>query len=393
LSILASHFSIVRFLCTQVCLFLLLAITTDQLHADVLSTKAKTAILMDASTGTVLYAKSADAPFRPGSLAKVMTAAVVFDALARGEIADGTEFTVSEHAWRTGGAPSRTATMFAALKSSVSVPDLLKGLIIHNANDAAIILAEGLAGSEDSFAKRMNALAAEIGMTGSRFANPTGFDAPEMVVTARDMTRLATYILSRHQDRYGTYSLPDFTWNKIYQRNKNPLLGEIRNLDGLGAGQSEEDGYAGLASLNRDGRRIIAVLSGLPSAKARLAATKKLIEGAWEAFSVQILYKAGEKVADARVFGGVVGTLPLVAASDVAVLLPIGGTRDFRIRAVYPGPLKAPVSKGTQVGEIRVLSTEGIIYRSPLKTGAAVEAGSLGGRALGAVNELLFGWF
>lgn len=371
----------------------LVVVTAERSSADVLSTKAKTALLMEASTGTVLYSKAADQPFRPGSLAKVMTAAVIFGALEKGEISEETEFTVSEHAWRTGGAPSRTATMFAALKSSIPVADLLKGLIIHNANDAAIILAEGLAGDEASFSKRMNALAAEIGMTGSHFANPTGFDAPRMTVTARDMTLLASHILARHKNRYGLYSLPDFTWNKIYQRNKNPLLGEIRNLDGLGAGQSEEDGYSGLASVERDGRRIIAVLSGLPSGKARLAATKKLIEGAWEAFSVTVLYKAGEKIADARVFGGVTGIVPLVAASDVAVLLPVGDTRSFRIRAVYDGPLKAPVSEGMTAGEIRVLGAEGIIYRAPLKTGASVDAGTMGERALGAVTEVLFGWF
>lgn len=363
------------------------------LAQDVLATKAVTAILVDQTSNTLLYAKAATQPFEPGSLAKVMTAAVVFDALKAGEITPETLFTVSEHAWRTGGAPSRGATMFAAVKSEIAVSDLLQGLIVHNANDAAIVLAEGLAGSEAAFAGRMNELAARLGMTGTRFSNPAGFPAPDAKVTAHDLSLLAGYILTRHKDQYGLFSQPEFTWNNIFQRAKNPFLGEVRGLDGLGAGQSEKDGFSGLVSVERDGRRVIAALSGLPTDKARLAALKDLVEGAWEAFSVNRLFDAGAPVADARVFGGTAGEVPLVAARNVDVLLPVGGTAAYRLRAVYDGPLIAPVEKGAEVGEIRVLGPDDtIVYRAPLVTGDAVSEGTLSQRAMNGVRQLLFGW-
>lgn len=369
------------------------ASTGGALAQDVLATKAVTAILVDETSNTLLYAKAAHQPFEPGSLAKVMTAAVVFDALKAGEITPDTLYTVSEHAWRTGGAPSRGATMFAAVKSEIAVFDLLQGLIVHNANDAAIVLAEGLAGSEEAFAGRMNALAAKLGMTGTHFANPAGFPAPDAKVTARDLSLLAAYILTQHKDQYGLFSQPEFTWNNIFQRAKNPFLGEVRGLDGLGAGQSEKDGFSGLVSVERDGRRVIAALSGLPTDKARLAALKDLVEGAWEAFSVNRLFDAGAPVAEARVFGGTAGEVPLVAAGNVDVLLPVGGTMSYRLRAVYDGPLIAPVEKGAAVGEIRVLGPDDtIVYRAPLLTGDAVSEGTLSQRAMNGVRQLLFGW-
>lgn len=369
------------------------ASTGGALAQDVLATKAVTAILVDETSNTLLYAKAAHQPFEPGSLAKVMTAAVVFDALKAGEITPDTLYTVSEHAWRTGGAPSRGATMFAAVKSEIAVFDLLQGLIVHNANDAAIVLAEGLAGSEEAFAGRMNALAAKLGMTGTHFSNPAGFPAPDAKVTARDLSLLAAYILTQHKDQYGLFSQPEFTWNNIFQRAKNPFLGEVRGLDGLGAGQSEKDGFSGLVSVERDGRRVIAALSGLPTDKARLAALKDLVEGAWEAFSVNRLFDAGAPVAEARVFGGTAGEVPLVAAGNVDVLLPVGGTMSYRLRAVYDGPLIAPVEKGAAVGEIRVLGPDDtIVYRAPLLTGDAVSEGTLSQRAMNGVRQLLFGW-
>ena len=375
--------------------FLLLGVLPPQDAAaqDVLATKAVTAILVDQSSDTLLYAKAPDQPFEPGSLAKVMTAAVVFDALKAGETSEDTLYTVSEHAWRTGGAPSRGATMFAAVKSQIAVSDLLQGLLVHNANDAAIVLAEGLAGSEEAFAGRMNALAGKLGMKNTHFANPTGYPAPDAKVTARDLSLLAGYILSEHKDRYGLFSQPEFTWNNIFQRAKNPFLGNVTGLDGLGAGQGEKDGFSGLVSVERDGRRVIAALSGLPTDKARLAALKDLVEGAWDAFTLNRLFDAGAQVASARVFGGTAGEVPLVAGRTVEVLLPNGGTMNYRLRAVYDGPLIAPVEKGMQVGEIRVLGPDdAVVYRAPLLTGGDVSEGTLSQRAMNGVRQLLFGW-
>ncbi|MTI45833.1 D-alanyl-D-alanine carboxypeptidase (penicillin-binding protein 5/6) [Roseibium hamelinense] len=360
--------------------------------ADTLSTSADIAILTNPQSGTTLYAKEADTPFAPGSLAKVMTAAVVFEALNQVEVSSDQNCTVSEHAWRTGGAPSRGATMFAAIKSDIPVEDLLRGLLIHNANDAAIILGECLSGTEAGFAARMTAFGETIGMTATRFMNPTGYEMEGAQTTARDLSVLASYILKSHPDRYALFSEPEFTWNNIFQRNKNPLIGEIRNLDGLGAGQSEQDGFAGLASVERNGLRVVAVVAGLPSVNARLKAMREVIEGAWDFFTIQTLYQKGDVVAEASVFGGEHGTVPLIAAQNVDVLLPRGGTLDYRLRVVYDGPLEAPVSKGMPAGELRVVGQDGVVHTSALQTGAAVQRGSLQARAIDGLAELLFGW-
>lgn len=357
-----------------------------------LTTKAPKAFLYEPGSGTMLFAKDADAPFAPGSLVKVMTAATIFKALADGEMTAGQLCKVSEHAWRTGGAPSRTSTMFAAIKSEISVEDLLKGLLVHNANDAAIVLAECLDGSEAAFADRMNGLASEIRMTNSRFRNPTGFEKARSTTTVRDQVKLAEYILEQHPDFYPMFAIPEFTWNRIFQRNKNPLLGEIRNLDGLGGGSDTEDGFSGLGSIDRNGRRIIAAVAGLKSDSHRLQTLKDVFEGTWEFFAVQTIYKKGDTVAEGRVFGGTSGAVPLVAATDIEVFLPRGTTLDYRLRVVYEGPLLAPIEAGTAAGELRVLGRDGIVHRAPLLTGESVPEGGLTGRALDGLQELLFGW-
>lgn len=379
---------------------------------ETLGTRAPIAFLYAPATDTTLYQKEADTAFEPGSLVKVMTAAAVFDALSDGEVTPETLCKVSEHAWRTGGAPSRRATMFAAIKSEIPVMDLLRGLLIHNANDAAIVLAECLDGSEEAFAGRLNKLAGALGMTGSRFVNPTGYGeleeegrgkagegeaaapapAERNRTTARDMSRLARYILDKHKAYYPLFSELEFTWNNIFQRNKNPLLGEIRNLDGLGAGQAAS-GFSGLASVERDGRRVIAVVAGLADEKARLAAMKEVVEGAWDYFAVQRIFARGDIVTEAKVFGGAASTVPLRAASNIDVLLPRGGTLDYRLRVVYSGPLRAPVQAGARSGELQVLGHDGIVYRAPLETAGEVAAGSLQERALGSITYFLFGWF
>lgn len=361
--------------------------------AETIVTKAPMAFLYEPSSGTILFAKNADQTFKPGALVKVMTAATVFQALKDNDLALDQLCKVSEHAWRTGGAPSgRGATMFAAIKSDIAVEDLLKGLLVHNGNDAAIILAECLDGSEEAFAGRMSSLAEKIGMKNSRFSNPTGYPEKPSQTSVRDQALLAEYMVETHPELYTMFQIPEFTWNKIFQRNKNPLLGEIRNLDGLGGGNDPEDGFSGLGSVDRNGRRVIAAVAGLTSDKHRLQTLKEVLEGAWEYFTIKTIFTAGETIADGRVFGGSVGSVPLVTQNNVDVLLPRGTTLDYRIRVVYSGPLAAPVKDGTPVGEVRVIGKNGIIYRAPLVTGADVASGTLFGRAVDGLQELLFGW-
>lgn len=387
---------IIRGLSAQISVALLVAgaanVPLSALAVESIVTKAPKAYLLEPESGTVLFSKAPDEPFAPGSLVKVMTAATVFHLLKEGEARADQLCTVSEHAWRTGGAPSRKATMFAAIKSEIAIEDLLRGLLVHNANDAAIILAECIDGSEEDFAVRMTEFGRSIGMTNSRFQNPTGFDDSPSSTTVHDQARLAEYIVENHADLYPLFSLPEFTWNKIFQRNKNPLLGEIRNLDGLGGGSDPGDGFSGLASVDRNGRRIIAAVAGLNSDKHRLQSLNEVIGGAWEFYSVQTIFPAGEKIADGRVFGGLESSVPLVAKTDVDVLLARGGSLDYRLRVVYAGPLKAPVKKGTPAGELRVIGKEGIVFRAPLVTGNDVAEGTLMNRAVDGLQELLFGW-
>jgi len=362
--------------------------------ADTLSTRAPYAYLVEVETGTVLFSKEPDAQFQPGALAKVMTAASIFRALESGEIVETALCPISVHAWRTGGAPAGGATMFAELNSEVAVMDLLQGLLVQQANDAAIALAECLDGDELAFARRMTADAQEIGMKSSRFSNPTGYENTDAQTTAADMARLATYIVQTFPRQYRLLSQDEFTWNGIFQRNRNPLIGEIRGLDGLGAGRSGEDGYAALASVDRSGRRIVAVVAGLESAPARVQALDQVVDGAWEYFGVRTLYEAGETVAMARVFGGTASEVPLVAARPINVLLPRGQTLDYRLRVTYPGPIEAPVEPGQQLGELKVIGERGIVYTVPLETGGPkIDEGTLADRALDGLGELLFGWF
>lgn len=366
--------------------------TSGSHAAETIVTKAPMAFLYEPATETILFAKEPDKAFAPGSLAKVMTAATVFQLLKDGELTREQLCKVSEHAWRTGGAPSRRSTMFAAIKSEIAVEDLLKGLLVHNANDAAIVLAECVDGSEEAFAVRMSELAQSIGMTNSVFANPTGYEDKPSKTTVHDQAKLAEFVIENHPELYELFSIPEFTWNKIFQRNKNPLLGEIRNLDGLGGGNTSEDGYSGLGSVDRNGRRVIAAVAGLTSDKHRLQTLKEVFSGAWEYFTVQTIYSAGDVIADGRVYGGAESTVPLVSNKDVDVLLARGDTLEYRIRVVYQGPLKAPVAEGTVAGEIRVIGKTGIVYRAPLVTGGSVPEGDLIDRAVDGVQELLFGW-
>lgn len=351
------------------------------------------AILIDLSTGTLLSSRNPALVFAPGSTAKLVTAAVVFEALEAGEIAGDTAFRVSEHAWRKGGAPARVATMFAALNSAVPVDDLLRGLIVQNANDAAIVLAEGMAGSEAAFGARMTEFARRIGMNDSVFGGPTGLDDDGTRSSARDLARLAIHLLERHPQRLALFSQPDFTWNGIFQRNKNPLLGAVAGLDGFAAGQSATAGFNAVGTLERDGRRLVGVVAGQPSAEARETALRALFDSLDKDFEEVVLFAADEPVAAARVFGGVARTVDLASPTPVELLLPRGDRVAYRLRVVYEGPLLAPVAAGQPAGELRVLRDNVVVHRAPLRTREAVAAGTVTGRAADAVMETLFGWW
>lgn len=355
-------------------------------------TKARQAYLVDGATGTVLFARNENEPVTAASLAKAMTLAVVFKALRTGETTLETLYPVSEHAWRTGGAPSRTATMFAALKSRIRVEDLIRGVAVQAANDACIILAEGVSGSEDAFAARMNDEARQLGLAQSRFDNATGLPARGNQVSMHDLVVLARHLRQTYPDLYGYYAEPEFEWNRIRQRNRNPLVGLNMGADGLVMGFAEDAGYGLVVSVERGGRRLYLAMSGLSSEKERLDEARRIIDWGMTAFTSKTLFKAGAVVAEASVYGGSSGRVPLVTPEDVDVLLPIDNTDRLSARVVYSWPLTAPVGSGQKVGVLRLWNGDRFLREVPLETASAVEVGTLSSRALDALQELLFFW-
>jgi D-alanyl-D-alanine carboxypeptidase (penicillin-binding protein 5/6) len=355
-------------------------------------TKAEQAILIDYDSNTVLFEKNPDKQFPPASLAKMMTVTVLMDDLKAGKLTLDTEFSISEHAWRTGGAPSRTSSMFAPINSKVKIEDLLHGIMIQSANDGAIAVAEGLAGTELAFSDMMNKKARDLGLTKTFFRNATGLPDPDQKISARDFSKLAAYMISTHPEYYKIYGKPEFTFNKIRQFNRNPLLNDGIGADGLKTGYIKESGYNIVGSALQNGQRLILVMGGMKSEKERGEEAKKLMEWGFRSFEQITLYKEGEKVGDASVYGGAQGSVPLVGERAIKVLVPRGNRDKLRARVVYMGPVKAPVEKGQKLGKLQVLRDEKVIQETALVTDADVPVGSLQGRAFDAASELVTGF-
>ncbi|MBO0902014.1 D-alanyl-D-alanine carboxypeptidase family protein [Jiella sonneratiae] len=357
-----------------------------------IETKAREALLVDGETGTILLQKNPDKPFPPASLAKMMTMEVVFEAIDSGQLARDTEFPISVHAWRTGGAPSGTSTMFADVKSSVSVENLVRGAIIDSANDACIALAEGMAGSDEAFAETMNRRAEELGLTGSHFVNPTGLPAEGQHVTARDLVTLARHIRTEHPELYKVYAEPDFKWNNIFQRNRNPLLKIDVGADGMETGYTEASGYALLGVTDRGGRVTYLAMSGLATAKERSEEARRLLDWSNDSFELRPLFAEGAVVGAADVFGGETGSVPLVAPKAIAALLPRDADERVSAAIRYDGPLAAPVAAGANVAHLDIMVDGARVLSEPLAAARSVGNGSFSDRAMGAVSELAFGW-
>lgn len=354
-------------------------------------TAAPTAILIDAETGTVLYEKAADTPTAPSSLAKLMTAEVVFEAIVAGRLTLDQEFMVSEDAWRRGGAPSHTSSMFAPIHSKVRVEDLLRGLIIQSGNDAAIALAEGIAGNERNFATQMTKRARELGLTRSTFGNATGLSDPANAVTMRELARLAQHIIKTYPQFFPIYGEREFTWNKIRQLNRNPLLPLNIGADGMKTGFTAEGGYGLVGTALQNGLRLIVAINGLKTAKERADEGKRLLDWGFSGFEARPLFAEGQAIGDAKVYGGDRGSVPLVADRAVSVLVPKNTTDRISARIVYTGPVPAPVQQGQAIGRLRVIRGENVTLEVPLKAAEAVERGTLPQRAIDVVTELFIG--
>ncbi|MBB3913024.1 D-alanyl-D-alanine carboxypeptidase family protein [Rhizobium fabae] len=383
----------------------LMPLATGALAADGgtvgFATKATQAYMIEASTRTVLLAKNEDQGFSPASLAKLMTVDLVFEAVTKGQITLDTEYPVSEYAWRTGGAPSRTATMFASLKSRVRAEDLIKGIAIQGANDACIVLAEGMAGSEQQFAESMTRRARELGMEKAVFGNSTGLPdgkGPDSrsKVTAREMVTLAAALQQSYPNLYPYFKQPEFEWNKILQRNRNPLLGFDLGADGLATGFTEGEGYSIVASVERDGRRLFLALAGIASDKERTEEAKRVLEWGLTAFENRQIFADKEVIGAASVYGGTARTVDLVAKAPVSVYIPISNPDRLSARIVYHWPLTAPVKPDYQAGTLRIFAGSRLLREVPLYTVQAVDEGSLSSRAVDAMLELgeslFFSW-
>lgn len=363
------------------------------LPAAALESVAQRFFILEVDTGSLLHGNRLAETFAPGNFAKLVTAAVVFEALESGEVDAETLYPITEHAWRTGGAPARVTTMFAAVKSEVSVGDLVTGLVVHHANDAAIALAEGLAGSETAFAQRMNAYAERIGMRDSRFVNPTGFEDPRARISLRDLRTLAVHLMTAYPDRYRLYGTPEFEWNRILQRNKTEFVREVPGVDGLVTAYTESAGHGALVSAVRDGRRILVAASGLTDESERNEEVRSLLNAAYQDFGRTVLFPADATVGTVRVFGGTATRVPVTGKGAVAVTLPRDGRDGFRAELVYQGPVPAPISRGQPIAELHLVR-DGDLYQSvPLVAAADVPVGSLADRARDGLLELLLGWW
>src|SRR5229473_2912616 len=286
---------------------------------------APTAILIEANSGSVLFEKNADELRAPSSMMKLMTAETVFHAIKQGEVKLTDEYRISENAWRKGGAPSGGSTMFAAIHSKISVDDLLHGAIIHSGNDACIALAEGIAGNERIFADMMTKRARELGLTQSTFANSNGLPDPGNKMTVRELAKLARHIIQTYPDFYKLFGEKEFTWNKIRQQNRNPLLNStLEGADGLKTGYTKEGGYGMVGSAVQNGMRLIVVINGLEDPDDRASEAKKMLEWGFRNFEIRTLIAADQQVGYAKVFGGESRSVKLVAETPVYAAEAIG---------------------------------------------------------------------
>lgn len=371
---------------------LFVAATVNEAAAQLFETKATQAFMIDAETGTVLFSKDADAAIQPASLAKLMTLELAFNAIKSGRLTREDTFVVSENAWRTGGAPSGTSTMFAAVKSAIRLEDLIRGIAVQSANDGCIVIAEGVAGSETNFALQMTERAREIGLAKSTFVNSTCLPAEGQVTTVRELVQLSHHLWREYPDLYRYFGEKDFSWNKISQRNRNPLLTMEIGADGLAVGASEQNGFGIVGSVNQGGKRVIAAMSGFASDRERAEEARKLLEWGLRSFEKTEIFAADEVAGEAQVYGGTKSGVALKAKGPIDIFLPITNRDKVTARIIYQGPLSAPVEEGQPVGTLRVWIGDTLSQETPLFAAETVEVGTLQSRALDAVEELAIGW-
>jgi D-alanyl-D-alanine carboxypeptidase (penicillin-binding protein 5/6) len=325
---------------------------------------------------------------------KLMTAEVVFNAIKNGDVKLTDEYRISENAWRKGGAPSGGSTMFAAINSKVPVDDLLHGAIIQSGNDACIALAEGMAGNERTFAaEMMTKRARELGLTKSTFGNSNGLPDPGNKMTVRELAKLARYVIQAYPEQYKLFGEREFTWNKIRQQNRNPLLTSLEGADGLKTGYTKEGGYGMIGSAVQNGMRLIVVINGLEDPDDRASEAKKMLEWGFRNFEARTLFAAEQPVGYARVFGGESRSVKLASPEPIKVMVPKNGNDKLIARVVYSGPVRAPIESGQKVGLIKVWRGSNIAMEAPVYAAESIAKGSTMRRAIDGASELVIGVF
>lgn len=350
-----------------------------------ISTPAKHAIIMDYATGAILFEKDADTPAAPASMSKLMTVAIVLERLKSGELKPTDELMVSERAWRE----REGSTMYVRVNTKITVMNLLRGVIVQSGNDACIVLAENIAGSEEAFAELMTRKAREWGMNDSTFANSTGLPNPKHLMSMRDLAILSRKIVHDYPEYYALFAEREFTWEKIRQPNRNPLFDLVEGADGLKTGHTEESGYGLAGSAVQDGVRRIIVLNGLSSDKERALESQRLMRIAFNDFTTKTLYKPGDIVGDALVFKGAATNVPLITKEPIAMILHRSLTDAVKATIVYEGPVAAPVAESQQVGYLRIQTGAGDPREYPLFAGRAVKETGILGKITLAAKTLL----
>lgn len=355
--------------------------------AEPLTTNAAHAYIVDYQTGAVLFDKMAGERLHPASMSKLMTIYMLFDALKRGDVKLSDAFHVSEKAWSTQG-----SKMFVEINAAIPVEDLIRGIIIQSGNDACVVVAEGLAGSEEAFAERMNKKAKEIGLTDSNFTNASGLPEPNHLMTAKDLATLARRLIDDFPEYYKYFSELEFVWHGIKQGNRNPLLYRAGSgVDGLKTGHTEEAGFGLTASAVRDGRRIIMVVHGLSGMQERADEAGGLLDWAFREYGNYTIASPGTVLTEANVWMGVEKTVPLTVATPLLVTLPRSERQNIVARAVYKGPVAAPIAKNQEVGEL-VIDIPGMPQaRAKLVAAKDVPELGFGGRVAAGLQNLVFG--
>lgn len=364
-------------------LFLLFVAVPANAQAP-LETIADYAVIMDYRTGEILFDKNGRVQTAPASMSKLMTVAIVFERLKNGSLSLSDEFDVSEKAWRMGG-----SKMWVRVDTRIPLEDLLRGIIVQSGNDACIVIAENIAGSEEAFAELMTRKAREWGMVDSTFANATGWPDPDHKMSMRDLALLTRKIISEYYEYYALFAEREFTWEKIRQPNRNPLLDSFDGADGLKTGHTEESGYGLVGSAVRNGERRIVVVNGLSSEKERTTEATRLMRIAFDDFTTKNFFEPGDVVAEAEVFKGKARTVPLLTRETVDLIMHRSALDGAKATVVYEGPVAAPIRQNQQIGYLKVEAPGGPSREYPLYAGRPVDETGVFGKIALAAKTLL----